>query len=65
MLRAVVAAICLLPPTLLMGASLPAIARWIEDHARGRLLAGILLWRQHRGRGVRVPARGILSAARL
>lgn len=29
-LRAVVAAICLLPPTLLMGASLPAIARWIE-----------------------------------
>src|SRR5512143_2223983 len=28
--RAVVAAICLLPPTLLMGASLPAMARWIE-----------------------------------
>src|SRR5437867_2092933 len=27
-LRAVMAAICLLPPTLLMGASLPAIARW-------------------------------------
>ncbi|HWZ30341.1 MAG TPA: fused MFS/spermidine synthase [Bryobacteraceae bacterium] len=30
-LRAVVSAVCLLPPTLLMGASLPAIARWIED----------------------------------
>ncbi len=28
--RAVAAAICLLPPTLLMGATLPAIARWIE-----------------------------------
>src|SRR5438034_2525125 len=28
--RAVVAAICLLPPTLLMGATLPAISRWVE-----------------------------------
>jgi spermidine synthase len=34
-LRAVVAAICLLPPTLLMGASLPAIARWIETTPSG------------------------------
>lgn len=34
-LRAVVAAICLLPPTLLMGASLPAIARWIETTPEG------------------------------
>src|ERR1044071_7433650 len=34
-LRAVVAAICLLPPTLLMGASLPAIARWIETSPSG------------------------------
>ena len=34
-LRAVVAAICLLPPTLLMGASLPAIARWIETTPQG------------------------------
>ena len=34
-LRAVVAAICLLPPTLLMGASLPAIARWIEATPSG------------------------------
>lgn len=33
--RAVVAAICLLPPTLLMGASLPAIARWIETTPQG------------------------------
>src|SRR5579871_1854799 len=34
-LRAVVCALCLLPPTLLMGASLPAIARWIESTADG------------------------------
>ena len=29
------AAVCLLPPTLLMGASLPAIARWIETTPSG------------------------------
>ncbi len=29
-LRALVASICLLPPTILMGATLPAIARWVE-----------------------------------
>ena len=34
-LRAVIAAICLLPPTLLMGASLPAIARWVEATPEG------------------------------
>jgi spermidine synthase len=28
--RVVVAVICLLPPTVLMGATLPAIARWVE-----------------------------------
>ncbi len=28
--RALVAAICLLPPTILMGATLPAIARWVK-----------------------------------
>jgi spermidine synthase len=30
LLRGAVAAICLLPPTVLMGASLPAIGRWVE-----------------------------------
>ncbi len=35
MLRAVVAALCLLPPTVLMGATLPAIARWVESTPRG------------------------------
>ena len=35
LMRGLVAAICLLPPTVLMGASLPAIARWIETTPRG------------------------------
>src|SRR5688572_19766559 len=35
MLRGIVGAICLLPPTLLMGATLPAIARWVETTPRG------------------------------
>jgi spermidine synthase len=34
-LRAIAAAICLLPPTLLMGATLPAIARWVETTPKG------------------------------
>lgn len=33
--RAVVSAICLLPPTILMGATLPAIARWVENTTEG------------------------------
>ncbi len=35
LLRGVVCAVFLLPPTLLMGASLPAIARWVETTPRG------------------------------
>jgi spermidine synthase len=35
LLRAVAAAVCLIPPTLLMGASLPAVARWVEADAAG------------------------------
>ena len=34
-LRAIVAGVCLIPPTLLMGATLPAIARWVETTPRG------------------------------
>ena len=34
-LRAIVAGICLLPPTILMGATLPAIARWVEATPTG------------------------------
>src|SRR5438445_2975018 len=33
--RGIAAGVCLLPPTLLMGATLPAIARWVETDARG------------------------------
>jgi spermidine synthase len=35
LLRGVVCTVCLLPPTLLMGATLPAIARWVETTPRG------------------------------
>ena len=35
LLRAAVCACCLLPPTVLMGATLPAIARWVEATPRG------------------------------
>jgi spermidine synthase len=35
LLRGAVGAVCLLPPTLLMGATLPAIARWIEKLPQG------------------------------
>lgn len=41
-LRAVVAGICLLPPTFLMGASLPAIARWVESTPQGVSWLGFL-----------------------
>jgi len=34
-LRGLVCAVCLLPPTLLMGATLPAIARWVEATPTG------------------------------
>jgi len=34
-LRGLAAAICLLPPTLLMGATLPAISRWVEATPEG------------------------------
>lgn len=34
-LRGTIAGVCLLPPTILMGATLPAMARWIESTPRG------------------------------
>jgi spermidine synthase len=33
--RSVIAGICLLPPTILMGATLPAISRWLETTPQG------------------------------
>jgi spermidine synthase len=41
-LRAVLAGICLLPPTVLMGASLPAMARYVESSPRGVSWMGFL-----------------------
>ena len=38
LLRALLAGICLLPPTILMGASLPAAARWIRSGAAGEAI---------------------------
>jgi spermidine synthase len=35
LMRGAICAICLLPPTLLMGATLPAIARWVEATPQG------------------------------
>src|SRR5437773_7503887 len=35
LVRGIVAAMCLLPPTLLMGATLPAVARWVETTPKG------------------------------
>ena len=40
--RGLICAICLLPPTILMGASLPAIARWIKATPRGVSWMGLL-----------------------
>src|SRR5688572_26995408 len=42
LLRAVICAICLLPPTILMGATLPAASRWIESTSRGVSWIGFL-----------------------
>lgn len=35
LLRSLIAAFCLLPPTILMGATLPAISRWVETTPKG------------------------------
>src|SRR6266850_1826339 len=40
--RGVIAAVCLLPPTVLMGASLPAIARWVKTTPKGLSWVGLL-----------------------
>src|SRR5438128_634280 len=41
-LRGIVAGACLLPPTLLMGGTLPAIARWLETTTQGVSRIGLL-----------------------
>jgi spermidine synthase len=41
LLRGLVAALCLLPPTVAMGATLPAVARWVETTPRGVAWLGV------------------------
>lgn len=40
LLRAGLCGVCLLPPTVLMGATLPAVARWVEQTPRGTARLG-------------------------
>jgi spermidine synthase len=42
LLRGLIAAVCLLPPTVLMGASLPAIVRWVDRTPSGVAWWGLL-----------------------
>src|SRR5450432_3775184 len=42
LLRGFIAAVCMLPPTVLMGASLPAIVRWIQSTPEGVSWWGLL-----------------------
>ena len=42
LLRAAICSVCLLPPTALMGASLPAIARWVKTAPQGISRLGLL-----------------------
>ena len=41
LLRGLVAAVCLLPPTLAMGATLPAVSRWVEATPEGMSRLGL------------------------
>jgi spermidine synthase len=41
LLRGLVAALCLLPPTMAMGATLPAVARWVESTPTGMSWLGV------------------------
>src|SRR5262245_54529454 len=41
MFRAVICGLCLMPPTFLMGATLPVVARWVEATPRGVSLLGL------------------------
>ena len=63
LLRGVVSAALLLPPTVLMGATLPAIARSMDTTTRGMSRVGGSLRGQHRGCRVRLPACRVLFVA--
>ena len=61
--RALLCAAFLLAPTVLMGATLPCAARWVESTPPRRVLAGISLYRQSGRRCIWLPARRVLPAA--
>ncbi len=42
LLRSLICVVCLLPPTILMGATLPAVSRWVGDTADGMSRLGFL-----------------------
>ena len=50
--RALIAAVCLVIPASLMGATLPVVARFVESTPRRNFLDGIFLRRQHRRIGI-------------
>src|SRR4051795_9307312 len=56
LMRGVVGAVCLLLPTMLMGATLPAIARWVEATPRGVSWLGVF----YRGGNARGGLRGLV-----
>jgi hypothetical protein len=64
LLRGIVAAICLLPPTFLMGATLPVISRWVKTRRKASP-GWVLLRRKHRWRRGGQSAGGLLSDASL
>lgn len=42
LVRGLISAVCLLPPTILMGATLPAVSRWVETTPKGVSRLGFL-----------------------
>ena len=63
--RGIVAAVCLLPPTVLMGATLPAVSRWIETTPEGVSRLGWFYAGNIAGAVCGCLRRGLLSAALL
>ena len=58
-------AICLLPPTMLMGATLPAIARWVETTPKGVSWLGLFYGGNIAGAVFGCLLAGFLPAARV
>src|SRR5262249_60472110 len=59
LLRGAVAGVCLIPPTLLMGATLPAIARWVEAGPEGVSWLGFFYGGNIAGAGFGCPLAGV------